>query len=213
MLRSCFNMLCIVVLPALLLAGCGGKDKEEEKGGLSKLVESAQNMATAIEEGSKTMMEEREPQPPVSFRTLMTYLPEQIHEMEQRNPKGETSTMGEWNYSQVSASYDGEEGMRASIDIFDYAYIGMLYAPVRMWLKMNINRESTEGFERTTEIAGFPAYEKWTESSQRAEATILVGERFIVTVKTRNMPQDMPRDIAEHLRLHELAKEKGEPPA
>ncbi|MBR9976961.1 MAG: hypothetical protein KFH87_02630 [Bacteroidetes bacterium] len=208
-----FTPLFSITLSLLLLAGCGGKDESEEKSGLSKLAESAQNMTKAIEEGGNTMMEDKEPQPPVSFRTLLTYLPDQIHEMEQRNPKGETATMGEWNYSQVSADYDGEEGMRATIQIFDYAYIGMLYAPVRMWLKMNINRESTEGFERTTEIAGFPAYEKWTESSQRAEATVLVGERFIVTVKTRNMPQDMPRDIAEHLRLHELAQEKGQPPA
>ncbi|MBR9975316.1 MAG: hypothetical protein KFF77_07025 [Bacteroidetes bacterium] len=205
-----------VLLGVLLLAGCGGKDDgaaTEEKGALDKLTEAAENMKTMAEEMSSDTYANREPQPPVSFRVLLTYLPEQIDDMKKENPRGETSTMGEWTYSSASADYKGPEGKSARVELLDYAYIGMLYAPVRMWLKMKIDRESTEGFERTTEVAGYPAYEKWDISSEHAEVTVLVGDRFIINIDTRKMPENMPREIAQTMRLEKLAMEKGQPPA
>lgn len=214
------SFLHIPILPALLavllLAGCGGKDgggATEEKSALDQLTDAAQNMKTMAEEMSSDTFADREPQPPVSFKVLLTYLPEQIDEMMKENPRGETSTMGEWNYSTASADYKGPEGKSARVEVLDYAYIGMLYAPVRMWLKMKINRESTEVFERTTEVAGYPAYEKWDISSEHAEVTVLVGDRFIVNIDTRKMPENMPREIAQSMNLEKLAKEKGQPPA
>lgn len=203
-------------LCGLLLAGCGGKSGDsanEEKSELDKLSEAAQNMATAAEEASKGLSDDRKPEPPVSFKVLMTYLPKQIDEMKQENARGETATMAEWTYSQASADYNGPDGKSASVEIFDYAYIGMLYAPIKMWMKMKINRESTEGFERTTEIAGFPAHERYDREGEHSETTVLVGDRFIVTVKTHTMPEDMPRQIAEQMGLERLAKEKGQAPA
>lgn len=214
------SYLQISILPALLavflLAGCGGKNDgaaSEEKGVLDQLSDAAKNAQTMAEEMTAEGGSDREPQPPVSFKVLLTYLPAQIDEMKKENPRGETTTMGEWTYSNASADYNGAEGKSARVEVLDYAYIGVLYAPVRMWLKMKINKESTEGFERTTEVGGYPAYEKWDASSERGELTVLVGDRFIVQVETRKMPENMPREIAQSMGLDKLAKEKGQPPA
>ncbi len=208
--------LLICTLGVLLLAGCGGKDSDsadDEKSGLDKLAETAENMANAAEEAGESLNEDREPVPPVSFKVLLGYLPMQIDEMKKENPRGETATMGAWTFSQANADYSGPDDKSATVEIFDYAYIGVMYAPIRMWMKMKINRESTEGYERTTEIAGYPAFEKFEHADQHAEATILVGERFIVTINTRQMPEDMPRQVAENMELQKLAKEKGSPNA
>lgn len=204
------------VICALLFVGCGGKgdDSEaQEKSDLAKLTEAAENMATAAEEAGKGLSDDREPVPPVSFKILMNYLPKQIAEMKQENARGETATMSEWTYSQASADYNGAEGKSARVEIFDYAHIGMMYAPMRMWLKMKINRESSEGFERTTEVAGFPAYENYENQGEHSEMTVLVADRFIVTVNTNMMPENMPREIAKMMQLEKLAKESGQPPA
>ncbi|MBE0645274.1 MAG: hypothetical protein IH600_14415 [Bacteroidetes bacterium] len=210
------HSILVAALSVLILAGCGGKNSDtasEEKSALDQLSESAQNMATAAEEASKGFSEDREPVPPVSFKVLLGYLPMQVLEMKQENKRGETSTMSEWTFSQASADYNGTEGISARVEIFDYAYIGMMYAPIRMWLKMKINRESTEGYERTTEVAGFPAYEKFENESQHSEVTLLVGDRFIVTINTNKLPENMPRQVAEEMRLQQLAKESGKTPA
>ena len=207
------------VLPVLsaalcltLLAACGGKGEEAagEKSGLEKLAEAAKNMKTAAEEISAG--QEREPQPPVSFKTLLTYLPAEIGGMPQSNPRGETSSMGEWKYSNASADYEGGE-TSARVEISDYAYINMLYAPVRMWLKMNVSRESTEGFEHTVEIAGYPAYEKYRTSGKNGELTLLVGDRFIVNIHTNGMAEDAPRKVAEAMALKKLAQETAQTPS
>jgi hypothetical protein len=216
MKHSFSHYLVPCALGVLLLAGCGGKGDgaaDEEKSDLQKLTEAAENMATAAEEAGKSMTDDRKPEPPVPFKTLLTYLPQQVGGMKQENPRGETATMGEWTYSQASADYNESDGKSARVEIFDYAYIGMMYAPIRMWLKMKINRESTEGFERTTEIAGYPAYEKYENANAQGEVTVLVGDRFIVTVNTTKMSDSGPRDVAKSMALGNLAKEKGQPPA
>ncbi|MFZ1729432.1 MAG: hypothetical protein WBQ23_04110 [Bacteroidota bacterium] len=203
-------------LCGLLFIGCGGKSGDStdgEQSELEKLSEAAQNMATAAEEAGKGFDENRKPEPPVSFKILVNYLPKVIDEMPQENARGETATMGEWNYSQASADYNGADGKSATVEIFDYAYIGMMYAPIKMWLKMKINRESTEGYERTTEVAGFPAYEKYERQGEQSEMTVLVGDRFIITVKTNTMPENMTREIATSMQLEKLAKEKSQTPA
>jgi hypothetical protein len=201
--------LLSTVLFLLLFTGCGGKggDATGEKSGLEQLAEAAENMKTAAEE--MTAGQDREPQPPVSFKTLLTYLPAEIGGMPQSNPRGETSSMAEWKYSNASADYEGGE-TSARVEISDYAYINMLYAPVRMWLKMNISRESTEGFEHTVEVAGYPAYEKFQTNGKRGELTVLVGDRFIVNIHTNGLAEDAPRKVAEAMPLKKLAQEKAE---
>ncbi len=202
-------------LGVLLITGCGGKGDgaAEEKSDLQKLTEAAENMATAAEEAGKSMTDDRKPEPPVPFKTLLGYLPQQIGGMQQENARGETATMAEWTYSQASADYNGTEGISAKVEVFDYAYIGIMYAPIRMWLKMKINRESTEGFQRTTEVGGYPAYEEYENSNAHGKLTVLVGDRFIVTVDTYKMSESAPRDVAKSMALGKLAKEKGQPPA
>jgi hypothetical protein len=202
-------------LSLLLLAGCGGKDGDSASGEKSKfeeLAEAAENMKIAAEEMTSQAGADREPQPPVSFRVLLTYLPSQIADLEQQAPRGETSSMGEWTFSTANADYRGQDNQSASVQIADYAYIGMMYAPVRMWLKMKINKESTEGFERTTEVEGFPAYEKFDIRNQTGEVTILVGDRFIVNITTRGMSESAPRQVAAMMNLKKLAKETAQSP-
>jgi hypothetical protein len=201
--------LAILLALPLAFMGCG---KSEEKGTLDKLKDMAENMQTAAEEMEKTMSEEREPVPPVNFRVLLNYLPESVEGLTRREPSAETASIGEWQYSQAKANYYDPDGhARVDIEIFDYAHIGMLYAPYTMLIKMKLNKEGTSGYERSAEIAGFPAYESWSINSERAEANVLVGDRFIVKITTNGLPEGAARNVLGKMNLKKLADEKGQP--
>ncbi|MCB2205493.1 hypothetical protein KQI65_12165 [bacterium] len=217
-MRKSLNMiLFLALLSPFFLSACGGGEEDsadkEEKSGLEQLADAADDMAKAAEDMATGNSEEHEPQPAVHFRKLIEYLPESFHDLEPGEAEGESATYGNWTFSQAKRRFTGPENSRVEVEIFDYAYISMLYAPFRMMFKMNLNRESTKGYERATEIAGFPAVEKWKIDTERAEATALVGDRFIVTVKSQKMPEDTPRQVLEMMNLQDLADERGEKPS
>ncbi|MAT39906.1 MAG: hypothetical protein CL946_09920 [Ectothiorhodospiraceae bacterium] len=212
-----FNKMIVlsVIALGLTLAGCGGGGNEgaESEGGdggpLGKLKEAAKGLEDMANEMEQ--MEQKEPQPPVHFSKLIEYLPTTVAGLEMEEPEGETSQMGEWTYSTASAKYKGEDNNNwAEVTIHDYAYINMLYMPYKMLLKMGMKKESTSGYERSTEILGFPGYEEWKKKQERSKVTALVGERFIVIVTTKGVAEGLARETIEGMPLVELSEETGD---
>ncbi|NWF88481.1 MAG: hypothetical protein HXY50_03370 [Ignavibacteriaceae bacterium] len=74
---------------------------------------------------------------------------------------------------------------------------------------MKFERESIDGYEKSTELKGMPTFEKWDIEGKDNTVNVLVGKRFIVTVDTDNMPEGSARKIAEGLDLNALANESS----
>lgn len=216
-MKSSIPLLLLLGLFSMaLFTACGGGDQKSELEKLSdaaeEMAEKAGDMAEQAQEMATSISDDHEPQPAVHFKVLINYLPDGFGDLERGEPRGEKASMGNWAYSSAEVTFTGMDNSSVHVEIHDYAYISMLYATFNMVFKMGFEEESSEGFKRTTEIAGYPAIEEWREESQRGEATILVGERFIVTVTSRNLPHDMPRQIIETMDLSGLAKETAETP-
>jgi len=190
------------------LAACGGDGSSNRTvtadnpvAGLTQAVTQMQKAAEAV-----TGTSNRKPVPPVSFRVLIDYIPKSIGDMKAVPPKGETTTAGEWQYSQAEGNYRSEDGnRRAEVGIFDYAHIPMFYVPFQMMLNMKVNTESTEGYQHSVQIAGFPAYEKWTNSGGKSEVVVMVSDRFVVKASTRGVGEGSARKIVEDMDLKGLA--------
>ena len=196
--------LTSAALVVTLAAGlaCGGDKKEPSS--LSQLTSGLSQMEKAVKGMSASA--DRKPVPPVSYKVLLDYLPESLDDMKAAEPKGETGTYGEWQYSQAETNYRSEDGNKtAKVGLFDYAHIPMFYAPLQMMLNMNMNKESTEGYERSTKIGEFPAFEKWQKNGEQSEVTILVGDRFVVSTTTRGVGEGSAKKIAESINLKDLA--------
>ncbi|HEY8195349.1 MAG TPA: hypothetical protein VIG04_00110 [Gemmatimonadales bacterium] len=188
------------------LAACGGDKGPDAKANPMSQLTSAVSQMEKMTQGM-TASANRKPVPPVSFKVLIDYLPEEVEGMKANPPKGETTTMGEWQYSQAETRYQSEDGEKsAKVGLFDYAHIPMLYAPFQMMMNMNMSKESTEGFERSTKIGGFPAHEKWTSAGEENEVTIMVADRFVVTTTTRGLGENSAKKIAESIDLKGLAE-------
>ena len=207
----------VVVRAALAatLAACGGDKPAADTGdALSQLSQAANQFANQLATQAQTMTEgtagagDRKPVLPVSFKVLMDYLPKSIDGMTAHEPQGETASIAGGQYSEAKAAFSSEDGSRsAEVAIFDYAHIAMLYTPYRMMLNLKVNRESTRGYERTVELDGFPAFEKWENAGADSEIAVMVGDRFVVTVNTNGMDEGAARKIVEGLDLKGLAKQ------
>jgi hypothetical protein len=189
----------VIALAAGVLA-CGDTNPDPNNP-LAQLTAAANQMQKAAEGFTSN----RKPVPPVAFRELIDFLPDQIAGMKREEPKGETTTAGSWQYSQAEVDFQTDDGQRsADVGIFDYAHIPFLYVPFNMILNMNVSSESTEGYEKSVKIDGYPAFEKWNKSGD-SEIVVLVGERFIVKADTRGMGEGSARRIVEDLDLKGLA--------
>lgn len=206
-------LFTILLFSIFVLGGCGDKSKEqpEEMKGSESSYSSDEQKAeeeylSQMSEGE--MFESKEPVPPVSFKVLMNYLPKEVFGLKAGKPRGETATWDKWTHSLASVDFRSEsDNQNARVNIYDYAYISNLYLPYQMLFKMKYNRESSEGYEKSTEINGHPTFERWNEEGKDNEVTVLVGKRFIVHVETNEMPEGSARKIAEGMDLSSLAKE------
>ena len=191
---------------ALALAGgisaCGDAQPDPNNP-LAQLTAAAEQMQKAAE--GFTAGGNRKPVPPVAFRELIDYLPKDIAGMKRDEPKGETTTAGSWQYSQADVDFRSEDGSKSvDVGIMDYAHIPFLYVPFNMILNMKVATESTEGYERSTRIGGFPAFEKWNRNGN-SDAVALVGDRFIVKADTRGLGEGAGKKILEDMDLSGLA--------
>jgi hypothetical protein len=190
------------------LAACGGDNGSNDTASGSPLSQltSAVSQLEKMSQGMAAAAN-RKPVPPVNFKVLIDYLPQRVEGMKAGEPKGETTSAGEWQYSSAEVRYQSEQDgeKSAKVGLFDYAHIPMLYAPFQMIMNMKMSTESTEGYERSTKIGGYPAHEKWRKDSKENEVTVLVADRFVVTTTTRGLGEDSAKRIAESVDLKDLA--------
>lgn len=191
-----------IVPPAVLLAvtACGDTAPDANNP-LSQLTAAAQQMQKAADGLTK-----RKPVPPVAFGELIEFLPPKVAGLKRQEPKGETTKVGSWQYSQAEVDFDSQDGSRSvDVGIFDYAHIPFLYLPFNALIGMSVSKESTDGYQRSTKIAGYPGFEEWNRTGA-SEAVVLLGDRFIVKAEARGMGEGAARKVLEGMDLSGLAK-------
>lgn len=213
-----------LALVLIIVSSCGGNQKEEneqlkkenvneEKEQSSQDKNSFEGYAENMQKMAEQMMggdSDTEPVPPVSFKILINYLPESISGLNRQKPEGESTTMGNFSHSTANVTFNDEEYTKsAEITINDFALISALYMPYKMMFNMKYEKETSDGYEKSLKIGDFPAFEKWNEENSDNELTVLVGDRFLVEVKTSGLGEGSAKSIAESMDLSGLAKEKA----
>jgi len=120
------------------------------------------------------------PVDPVSFKDLQTALPD-ISGWKRDEPKGERMTMPV-PFSQTETDYTMGDA-RVNVKIVDTAYNQLLVAPLAMFLTAGYEKESSSGFEKSMKVGENPGFERWNKDSKDGELTMVVGNRFLVTIQ------------------------------
>lgn len=131
----------------------------------------------------------------INFRELKELMPDEIAGIERTSNSGETSGAFGFKISKAEAKYkDGDQ--RVNIEIIDGAGIGFAMLGMAAWTTAEIDKETDDGYERTTTFEGYKAFEKWDSKREKAELAFLIDDRFIVSVNSRKVSiEKLKKDI------------------
>lgn len=147
---------------------------EQAAKGMEDFAKAMQGMAAALGNNGGKVSE------PVSFRDMQAAFPT-VSGWEMGKPKGEKMT-SPVAFSQTEVRYkNGEQSV--DVKIVDSAFNQILVAPWAMFLTAGYEKETDDGYEKSTTIGGNPGFEKWNTERKDGEVNIVVAKRFLVSVE------------------------------
>lgn len=215
----------IMLLMTTLIISCAPAKTEEEKAadkineGVDKLTEGLGDAAKSVEGGLAGALSQLEDaveniseeginkKQPVNFRKLKELLPESSDGLSRSKFSGESNGIAGFKISTAKAKYeDGDK--RIDVELMDTGGVGMAMMGLAAWSMVDIDKESDDGFERTTTYKGNKAFEKCNKS--RCEFSVFAGNRFLLMLKGRNVKMDDLHDLAEEIGIKKLESMKDE---
>lgn len=188
-------------LLAVALWSCGGKEAEQAQEEPKNAMEAMQQMADKAKE-----MQEKGPVDPVDFRSLKELLPADAAGLARTEATGEKNGAMGFSVSQAQGRYEKEDAS-IEVEIMDTGGVGgMAMMGMAAWAMADVDKETATGYEKTTRIDGMKAFEKYDNEAKDGEINVIVGDRFIVNVKGRNVTMDQIKDTLGDLDLAKLAK-------
>jgi hypothetical protein len=194
--------IALVLIATLALWSCGNKT-EEEKASENGL-EALQQFADKAKE-----MKDKKAVDPVDFRKLKELLPAEAAGLAQKEAGGEKNGAMGFTISQANARYEEESGSSIDIDLLDTGGIGgIAMMGLAAWSVAEIDKETADGYEKTTKINGYKGYEKYSTSGKYGEISVFVAERYVVNVKGNNVTMDQLKEALNDIDLAKLDKLK-----
>lgn len=135
----------------------------------------------------------------VAAKDLKKIMPRRIAGLEKTESSSEKAGAFGFNVSTAEATYSEDEE-RVEVKIVDVGGVGRMASKFADWTEMEVDKEDSNGnFERTTEIEGHPAIEKYNARRERYELTAFVNSRFVVEMEGRNVKLSKLKDTLEDI--------------
>lgn len=215
------QILLFIPLLVFLMAACSGgssnkTDAEQESNTSSQADASNENgqdieinnpadLSNAIADAMKQFNNGKEVEA-IDFRELKALLPERLAGMERTSIEGEKTGMGGFKYSVAKASYEAGDA-KIEISIVDGAGFAGVVTGMAAWSLVEVDRETDNGYERTTTINGHKAFETYDSKRKEGQISVIVEDRFIVNIEGDRIASDKDLKRAfDALNLDKLKK-------
>lgn len=215
------NASLLVLLGLLFLAACTAPEPEKtkEEKAKEKINNALNDLANGLQEGAETSGEnlsnaldklgdelgniDLNVDEPVNFRELKKQLPKRIGGISLTDSEGSTSGIAGIKVSTLEATYkDGDK--EVEVEIVDTGGLGAAAMAAASWMAMDVDRESSDSFERTTTIDGHKAYEKCEGNS--CQLAVFVAKRFVVSLNSDGIGIKDLRKALKDIDLDDLEK-------
>src|SRR4051812_461204 len=116
---------------------------------------------------------------PVDYKKLKEVMPEELGGIKRSNNEGQKTGIGEFVMTQASAEYQkkdpGENDPRITVELIDYSSATGMAEAMTAWSKMEIDKDSDSGFERTTKVKGQPAFQTYQNDGKSGQMQVWVN--------------------------------------
>lgn len=148
---------------------------------------------------------------PIDFRKLKEALPQELAGFEKGESSGEKNNAFGIAVSEAKQSFrlaDGSKSVR--FEITDPGSLAGPFALANMWMNVEVDKETSSGYEKTSTVGGRKLHEKWNKSNKQAEVHLVVGNRFMVEVEARGVDIDDVKALLSKIDIAKLESMKGE---
>lgn len=139
----------------------------------------------------------------VGFRELKKRFPDNIGGMERKSSEGQTTGFAGMKISIAEAEYNNGE-QHLDLTITDTGGLGAALMGMAFWSNLEMDKETENGFERTTEIDGHRAYMKYDRTRNQSEIAVIFDNRFLAVAKGKGIEFDDLQEIVEDLDLDDF---------
>ena len=224
----------LIILSILVLFACGSNEKNEQKSGdkvsnqdnnsevdNDKKKENDKESDKEDDDGNDfmkgmkdftDMMKKGSKVETVDFRKLKELLPEELDGMKRTGASGEKTNSFGIKVSQSEGNYKSEDGQQSiNITIIDLGSMkGLTGMALFAWTMADIDKETEDGYEKTTEFKGYKAFEKYNTTDKNGELEVIVGDRFMVKGEGWGVDMDAIHNAVGEVDLGALEGMKNE---
>jgi hypothetical protein len=197
-------IVSFTLVAALMLNSCSGK-KEDQTEEANEEPKSSIDALQELADKAKDLGN-REAVDPIDFRKLKEFLPARTGGLDRTEATGEKSGAMGFTVSTAEGKYKGDDNASIDIEIIDTGGIaGVSTMTLAAWSMAEIDKETTTGYEKTTKIEGFKAFEKYDNEQKSGELNVLVAERYLINVEGNNVSIQQLKDCLKDIDLDKLS--------
>lgn len=193
------------VIVTTLLTACGSKEEKKDEASVSTMgaVSAMKEMAEQAEE-----MQKNGPVTTVDFRSLKELLPADADGLARKEASGEKNGTAGFTISTATGRYsNADDSETIELAIVDGGG-SMMIMGLAAWSMVEVDKETENGYEKTSTIGDNKSYEKYDNADKSGEVAVLVHKRYIVTAKGRGVSMDKIKATLEDVDLNKLASLK-----
>jgi hypothetical protein len=143
----------------------------------------------------------------VDFRELKKLMPEEIEELKRSGLSGEKTSgpLGNFSVVTVEATYAGEDGATLALKVTDLGAMPTIGAMAQFgWANAEVDRETDELREYTTEIQGHRGYVKYNRKYRTGNTSIMADGRLTFEIRGRQVSKEIMDAAAEALPVKKM---------
>ena len=141
----------------------------------------------------------------VSFRKFKELFPNKIEGMKREGGEGSTNAVLGMKASNYETKYiNGDQLMK--IRIMDTGGLGKAIMGAVPWATVEVDKETENGYERTTEYKGHKAFEKYDEKTQGGNLAILIDKRFVLNIEGENVKMKTRKKAADKIGANRVIR-------